>query len=62
MEFAGTHSRKVKAERDIKFKLITYNIVVSQLTNWWQEFRKFKLCDLANLRQIVRERDQERDN
>ena len=35
VEFAGTHSRKTQAETEIKFRLITYNIVVSQLTNWW---------------------------
>ena len=62
VEFAGTHSRKTQAETEIKFRLITYNIVVSQLTNWWKEFRKFKLCDLANLRQVVKERDAIMDN
>ena len=62
VEYQGTHKRKTQAETEIKFRLITYNIVVSQLTNWWQEFRKFKLVDLQNLRQVVKERDTERDN
>ena len=62
VEHAGTHARKTKAESEIKFCLITYNIVVSQLTNWWQEFRKLKLVDLQNLRRVVKERDLERDN
>ena len=29
IEFAGTHSRKTQHESEIKFRLITYNIVVS---------------------------------
>ena len=62
VSYHGTHTRKTQAETEIKFRLITYNIVVSQLVNWWQEFRKFKLCDLSNLRQVVKERDFERDN
>ena len=62
VEYAGTHLRKTQAETEVKFRLITYNIVVSQLTNWWQEFRKFKLVDLHNLRQVVKERDLERDS
>ena len=37
-------------------------MVVSNLCNWWQEFRKFKLVDLQNLRQVVKERDAERDS
>lgn len=62
VDFEGTHNRKTLAENDIKFKLITHNIVVSQLASWWQEFRKFKLCDLSNLRQVVKERDAERES
>lgn len=57
VEFAGTHKRKNDAEYAIQIRLITCNIVVSQLTNWWQEFRKFKLVDFQNLRQVVKERD-----
>jgi dynein heavy chain len=33
--FQGTHHRKVAAENEIKFRLITNNIVVSSLQNWW---------------------------
>ena len=46
VEFQGTHSRKIHAETEIKFRLITHNVVVSSLTAWWHEFRKFKLVDL----------------
>ena len=45
-EYKGTHARCIQAETEIKFRLITYNIVVSQLHSWWQEFRSFKLVDL----------------
>lgn len=29
IEYSGTHTRKTQAETEIKFRLITYNIVVS---------------------------------
>ena len=45
IEYSGTHQRRVNAESEIKYRLIGYNIVISQLTNWWEDFRKFKLVD-----------------
>lgn len=43
--YQGTHHRKIQAENEIKFRLITNNIVVSSLQHWWQEFRNFRLID-----------------
>lgn len=33
--YQGTHHRKISAENEIKFRLITNNIVVSSLQSWW---------------------------
>ena len=59
MEYKGTHQRCIQAETEIKFRLITYNIVVSQLHSWWQEFRSFKLVDLQNFQAVVKARNLE---
>ena len=40
--------RKLEAEKQIKLRLITNNIVVSVLNGWWEEFKDFKLCDFMN--------------
>ena len=54
IEYSGTHQRRANAESEIKYKLITYNIVVSQLCNWWEDFRKFKLVDFQNFDVVVK--------
>jgi len=55
--FQGTHHRKIAAENEIKFRLITNNIVVSSLQSWWQEFANLRLVDFQNLKVIVDHRN-----
>jgi hypothetical protein len=45
------------ASQEIKAKLITNNIVVSQLNGWWEEFKDFRLTDFLNLQTVVQYRN-----
>ena len=44
------HRSRNEALQDIKLKLLTNNIVMSALQNWFQDFRAFKLLYLKNLK------------
>jgi hypothetical protein len=49
-KFENWQKSKIEAETEIKLKLLTNNIVMSALTNWWFDFRDIQLVKINGIR------------
>lgn len=57
LRYPGHHQRRLEAEQQLKYRLLTCNIVTSSLCSWWAEFEHFNLVELRSLGQFIKEKD-----